>query len=237
MAGRISYLGGIVTRGLILDLDAAKRDSYVGTGTAWNDISGNQNNGTLINGPTFNSSNGGSIVFDGSNDYVETNNTINISSNQSRTIDVWIYLNNSTTRHVLCSWGGFGQDILCNLEVNQVVGANTNYPYFAGFNNDAYIAQTISLNTWTNLTLTYDTGTINSSNGIKMYINGLSKSVLFPNGNRILNTTNSKIYIGYEGAGSRNPMNGRVANCKIYNRALSASEILQNYNATKTRYI
>ena len=230
------YSPKIVTDGLVLYLDAANTRSYPGVGTTWSDLSRSGNNGVLTNGPTFNSGNGGNIVFDGSNDYVETNNTINISSNQSRTIDVWVYLNNSITRHVLCSWGGFGQDILCNLEVNQVVGANTNYPYFAGFNNDAYIAQTISLNTWTNLTLTYDTGTIISSNGIKMYINGLSKSVLFPNGNRILNTTNSKIYIGYEGAGSRNPMNGRIANCKIYNRALSATEILQNYNATKTRF-
>ena len=228
--------GNIVTDGLVLLLDAANTRSYPGSGTTWTDLSRSGNNGILTNGPTFNSGNGGSIVFDGSNDYVETNNNINISSNQSRTIDVWFYLTNSTARHVLCSWGGLGQDILCNLEVNQVIGANTNYPYFAGFNDDAYIAQTISINTWTNLTLTYDTGTINSSNGIKMYINGLSKSVLFPNGNRILNTTNSKIYIGYEGAGSRNPMNGRVANCKIYNRALTTTEISQNFNATRARF-
>ena len=62
MAGRIAYYGGIVKDGLILDLDAAKRDSYPSSGTVWNDISGFQNNGTLINGPTFNSSNSGNIV-------------------------------------------------------------------------------------------------------------------------------------------------------------------------------
>ena len=72
MAGRIAYYGNIVKDGLVLDLDAAKKDSYPGTGTAWNDISGNRNNGTLTNGPTFNSSNGGSIVFDGTNDYINT---------------------------------------------------------------------------------------------------------------------------------------------------------------------
>ena len=70
MAGRVAYYGNIVKNGLILDMDAAKRDSYPGTGTAWNDISGFQYNGTLTNGPTFNSSNGGSIVFDGVDDRV-----------------------------------------------------------------------------------------------------------------------------------------------------------------------
>jgi hypothetical protein len=62
MAGRIAYYGGIVTNGLVLALDAAKKDSYPGSGTLWKDISGNTNNGTLINGPTFNSGNGGYCV-------------------------------------------------------------------------------------------------------------------------------------------------------------------------------
>ena len=71
MAGRISYYGNIVKDGLVLDLDAAKRDSYPGVGTAWNDISGFRNNGTLVNGPTYNPTNAGSIVFDGASDKVE----------------------------------------------------------------------------------------------------------------------------------------------------------------------
>ena len=230
------YSPSVVTDGLVLYLDAANTKSYVSGSTTWNDVSRSGNNGTLVNGPTFNSANGGSIVFDGTNDYNTSNNNIGISSNQARTIDLWCYLNNSTSRHVLCSWGGFGVNILCNLEVNQVVGVNTNYPYFAGFNNDAYIAKTIPTNTWANLTLTYNGGTINSSNGIAMYINGVSQTTLFPSGNLTLNTTDSKVYIGYEGAGNRNPMNGRISNCKIYNRALSAAEVLQNYNTTKTRF-
>ena len=59
----------IVTSGLVLALDAADRNSYPGSGTTWTDLSGNANNGTLTNGPTFNSANGGSIVFDGTNDF------------------------------------------------------------------------------------------------------------------------------------------------------------------------
>jgi len=228
--------GNIVTDGLVLCLDAANTKSYVSGNTIWNDLSRSGNNGALTNGPIYNSANGGSIVFDGSNDYVVTNNNINISSNNSRTIDVWFQVSNSTSRHVLCSWGGFGSNILCNLEVNQVIGAATNYPYFAGFNNDAYVAQTIPVNTWTNLTLTYNGGTINSINGISLYINGILKTSLFPYGNLTLNTTNSQLYLGYEGAGSRNPMNGRISNCKIYNRAITSSEVLQNFNATSKRF-
>jgi hypothetical protein len=62
----------IVTDGLILSLDAANNKSYPRSGTTWNDLSGNGNNGTLVNGPTFSSANGGSIVFDGTNDVVST---------------------------------------------------------------------------------------------------------------------------------------------------------------------
>jgi hypothetical protein len=231
-----SFSPKIITDGLVLYLDAANTRSYVSGSTAWTDLSRSGNNGTLVNGPTFNGANGGSIVFDGSNGYVISTNNIEIISNQTRSIDVWFYLNNSTARHVLCSWGAFNAGQLCNLEVNQVIGANTNYPYFAGFNNDAHVAQTIPVNTWTNIILTYDGGNLNTATGIKFYINGVSKSVLFNFSSNPINTPNSKVYLGYEGAGSRNPMNGRIANCKIYNRALSASEVLQNYNATKTRF-
>ena len=78
MAGRIAYYGGIVKDGLVLNLDAAKTDSYPKIGTAWNDISGNRNNSTLTNGPTFDSRNGGSIVLDGVNDYGILNSTLDI---------------------------------------------------------------------------------------------------------------------------------------------------------------
>ena len=84
MAGRIAYYGGIVTNGLVLDLDAAKRDSYPGSGTTWNDISGNVNKGTLTNGPTFDTGSGGSLVFDGVDDYVEINLDVT-SINSSKT--------------------------------------------------------------------------------------------------------------------------------------------------------
>ncbi len=77
----------IVRTGLVLDLDAAQPLSYGGTGTTWNDLSGNGNNGTLTNGPTYDSSNGGSIVFDGVDDKSTTNIT---SFGNNTTWEAWV---------------------------------------------------------------------------------------------------------------------------------------------------
>jgi hypothetical protein len=87
MAGTIAP--NIVTDGLVLYLDAANTKSYVSGSTTWNDMSGFSNNGTLVNGPTFNSANGGSIVFDGVNDYVDCNSTI-VNLNSSFTFASWV---------------------------------------------------------------------------------------------------------------------------------------------------
>lgn len=224
----------IVRNGLVLHLDAAQNLSYPRSGTIWRDLTANNNNGTLTNGPTFNSLNKGSIVFDGVNDYVLTANNIGISGAQARSIDVWFYLNNSTTRNVLCSWGAFFASRLCNLELIPIAGAI--YPYFVGFNNDAYAAQAIPINTWVNIILTYGGGNLNAETGMKIYVNGFSKSLIFPNSVLPINTANTRVSIGYEFAGLRNPMNGRISNVKIYNRVLTAAEILQNYIATKSRF-
>ncbi|NBP55511.1 hypothetical protein EBU71_03030, partial [bacterium] len=82
----------IVTNGLVLNLDAGNSASYPGTGTTWTDLSGNGNNGTLINGPTYSSSNGGSIVFDGTNDSVNIPISSSLQS-QYFTLDAWFKLN------------------------------------------------------------------------------------------------------------------------------------------------
>jgi hypothetical protein len=87
----ISYNPSIVTNGLVLALDAGNRKSYPGTGTTWTDLSGLGNTGTLINGPTYSSANGGSIVFDGANDYVITSTITNYKS-----LNMWAYLDSKS---------------------------------------------------------------------------------------------------------------------------------------------
>ena len=228
-------LSSIVTTGLILRLDAGNALSYSGTGTSWTDLSGNGNNGTLVNGTSYSSESGGTLAFDGINDYARTNSNIGISSNQSRSVDIWFKVSNSSSRHVLCSWGGFSGGALCNIEINQIMGAN--FPFFAGFNNDAYVEQTIPINTWTNIVFTYDGGSTNASNGIKFYINGVYRSMRTDMSTSPLATPNSPLYIGFEGAASRNPMNGSISDFKVYNRALTSAEVLQNFDATKSRFL
>ena len=88
-----NYSPKIVTDGLVLYMDAANSKSYVSGSTTWNDISRSGNNGTLINGPTFNSSNGGSIVFDGTNDYVNLSDSDNWFYTGNFTIEFWYYFN------------------------------------------------------------------------------------------------------------------------------------------------
>ncbi len=78
----------VVTDGLVLCLDAANPKSYISGSTSWRDTSGNTNNGTLVNGPIFNSDNGGSILFDGTNDYAKTNITLNLSNTNKISIEV-----------------------------------------------------------------------------------------------------------------------------------------------------
>ena len=88
-----NYGPKIITDGLVLCLDAADQNSYSGSGNTWTDLSGNGNNGTLINGPTFTSENYGSIIFDGSNDYMSVNNNYN---HFAETVIVWAKSNTST---------------------------------------------------------------------------------------------------------------------------------------------
>ena len=165
MAGRISYLGGIVTQGLVLDLDAAKRDSYVGVGTAWNDISGNGNNGTLTNGPTFNSNNGGSIVFDGVDDYVTflNNSTFQINAG---TVSVWFKTTNAGSgfRSIIAKQWNYGLFTSDSILIT--------YDWSAGAVRSTGI--NIADNTWKNITLSFTDNTGSPSNNANIYLNGIN---------------------------------------------------------------
>ena len=86
----LSHSSRIVTDGLVFCVDAGDKMSYPGAGTTWTDLSKNRNNGTLINGPTFDSANGGSISLDGSNDYISVG-SFNEDSSQDLSVMVWVY--------------------------------------------------------------------------------------------------------------------------------------------------
>ena len=203
-----------------LEKGSSATDYYATTGTAktrgstWTDLTGRGNNGTLTNGPTYNSSNGGSIVFDGVDDYVNCG-TPSIGTGKI-TVNAWVKINaGSLFQHIVDSASNSWHLAILN----------DNRPYF--YNGSTYhqSSQILSTSTWYMLTGV-------QSSTLDIYVNGVLSQSLASN----LNVTTNNVIIGaYQGA-SR-PFNGNISNTQIYNRALTAAEIQQNYNATKTRYI
>jgi hypothetical protein len=220
----------IVTSGLVLYLDAANTRSYPGSGTAWNDLTVNGNNGVLTNGPTFNSSNGGSIVFDGSNDFVQIP-AINVGLNF--TVCIWarpnltsrqLLFSNSyryfTNEGFLFNIGNNGTDIFLSIGQDQEVAVST-----TGY---------VSANTWF-----YGCATFNGTTA-RLFVNGLETLYSTQSGSisTILYNTNPA-YLGrwlLNGTTTYDLFSGRIGITQLYNRTLSATEVLQNYNATKNRY-
>jgi hypothetical protein len=208
-----------ITSGLVLYLDAANLTSYPGTGTTWTDLSGNNNNGTLTNGPTFNSANGGSIVFDGVDDYVNCGNN-NSSKLTSGTVNVWM-----KTTSTSVAYQGIVTKAL-NYGIYNYGGNLLLYDWGTGADRNSGIS--ISNGNWRFITLRFSS---NSLNNATVYINGVL----------VYTTTmykTSDIYnlgIGTGGDGSQ-PLPGTIGVVQIYNKVLSATEILQNYNATKGRF-
>jgi hypothetical protein len=223
----------IVTNGLVLNLDAANSISYVSGSTTWNDMSGFSNNGTLVNGPTFSSANGGSIVFDGVDDYVLVNNFPQLPvSSSSRTINIWFNTNATTWQGNVNNLFFYGTPGTTGASFGIDFGP---YPVmeiftWGGAGKDLTFSSSFAQTGWANIAVTYD-----GSTSIKIYENGANTQTLTLSSP--CNTGNTNVWIG-----SINPSysswyyDGKIATTQIYSRTLSPQEILQNYNATKTRF-
>ena len=225
-----NYSPKIVTDGLLLYLDAANTRSYISGSTTWNDLSRSGINGTLVNGPTFSSTNGGSIIFDGTNDYVDLGGSLNLKPTTSITVSTWIRFNAMVADvRVLSDWH---QNGATDRWIFYIANSNTVWWYLLT-NSSAASAVPFSpvlLNTWYNFTGVYD--------GISQifYVNGVFHNSTPKTGNMNTSNTTQPVRLGGQGtAGGYH--NGNISTTIIYNRALSATEVLQNYNATKGRYL
>jgi len=241
----VQYNSRIVTSGLVLCLDAANTKSYPGSGTSWTDLSGGGNNGTLINGPTYSSANGGSIVFDGVNDYVSipSSTSFNIGSNDL-CFESWIYLtgysvaynsiyytgqiinrDTQTTRSftfsvrgTASSWTGLGVVFFTNNSTFTNTSASFNF----------------SLNTWYHLVVSRIGTTV------RLYVNGVdvgggSNSTVIQNSTQAVEIGSESPSWASNGYGYYFP--GRIPSVRIYKgKGLTASEIQQNFNALRGRY-
>ena len=222
-----------VTNGLVLYLDAANEDSYPGTGTVWRDLTRNNYMGSLVNGPVYSGkSKGANFSFDGTNDYF-TLGTRNLISTDY-TINIWFNCNTITTKeHFLVSLGYNNNNSVLFMS-NTNLGGNLVLDCFynvGGSVTGRQINQTVLSNTSTiNLSFTRSSG-LNTP-----YVNGIIQDTKTFTENV---TLGSYIYdLGY--ATQRNKtiayMQGNIYMFSLYNRALTASEILQNYNSLKSRY-
>ena len=235
----------IVRNGLVLHLDAAQKTSYSGLANPWKDLSGNRKNGTFTNGPSYNSNNGGSIVFDGSNDYVLiTDNTgLQFTNSQAYTISSWVYWTESNFGQLgtIFCFGTSSPPYTGYYFVLDYGAARTEsffFDYFDGVNFKSLqgTANSIPRNRWIHLC-----GTVSDNVGANMrvYLNGslasyTDRSSVTPPSN--INYSGLTAAVGNRGSSAFQPFEGRIANISIYNKALSASEVLQNYNTTKGRF-
>lgn len=248
----------IVKNGLVLWLDAANTKSYPGSGTTWTDMSGNNRNFTLVNGPTYNSANGGSIVFDGTNDIA----TLNIASDNpmkiqnfifaNHTYEVWFNLStltpslvdNTETIQALITWPGNHNGIfIFRSSPTSSVSLLTNYLYNSTTTNlftvTTDVTNILRPNAWfcvhdiINYSATQSSAYINGNN---LYVTGSvpTSSMTSAQGNppNVINIGGARISSGYHWL----LQNGRIACVRLYNRALSQAEVQQNYNATKVRF-
>ncbi len=215
----------IVTDSLVSYLDAANTRSYPGNGTTWTDLTKNENNGGLISGPIFNSSNGGSISLDGTDDYIEIPKTGILSSKSTFTISLWTYPTSLTgIRPLFVNYYVGNQEVLFRFN-----GTNLQFYTFTTSQIGGTTQTYSTLNQWVNVVATYD-GSI-----MKTYVNGVQSPTTYSQtGN--LSTSTLPYLIGRYSSPTEYRYEGRVANTLVYLKSLSATEVLQNYNATKTRF-
>ena len=246
----------IVTSGLVLLLDAGDQASYPGSGTTWTDLSGNGNNGTLTSGPTYSSEDGGSLVFDGVDDYVTNNSTeFSIANNLfadaigSWTVSAWFKFPVSPTQSRSdalqagnCSYSIFGRSggiatgatfTLFVAGTSTAFGTNTNKCVATIRGVNTAISNTlVNTNDWYNAVVTWDGVTAYG------YLNASSPTTLtvgtatVQEHNIDIGTTSS---LSVPSGGIHN-FEGNISQVSVYNRALSEAEITQNFNELRSIY-
>jgi len=256
----------IVTDGLVLNVDAGFVGSYPTTASTCYDLSGYSNNGTLINGVTFNTSGGGCFRLDGVDDYIQSPKdlvgfTHNIQYDINWTIECWLYMNphDGLPQHYTSIYGSYNG---CNYALKgnaqglliffAAVPAQTSVNFSfgplnnptgsqcpnvsVGWNNAESGWVAANINKWCHFVMTSDDGTT-----YKIYVNGeqqgSTKTVDFKNSQlRIDNNLTATSNYGWGGNGTTSFSPYDYAIMRMYNKPLSQSEITQNYNAQKSRF-
>ena len=222
----------IVSNGLVLCLDAANNKSYTGSGTTWNDIGRTGAVGTLINGTTYTSNNGGSIAFDGVDDSVDFLAT-DLSSTGDITIDTFLKIDGVQVAYadIFDYNHAYSTPSVGGFVIQQNFGSTADSFYFAWWNGTYYDICNFQVpinNTYFHLVITKIGGTVT------VYINGVASFTGY--GSSYLGAVGLPMRIGDYVGGGR-PIKGTIGYLRIYDKGLTTSEVLQNYNALKNRFI
>ena len=225
------YSPKIVTNGLVAALDAANKKSYPGSGTTWTDLSGNGKDGTLVNGASFQTTNGGSIAFDGVNDRVDLYASNQLIGNQYATLEVW--MKSSST--------GAGQGWYANF-LGTRVGQNMSINRYSTTNTAVFLTDFTSGNHITVGSINvFDQNWhhivgVNNFGICSLYVDGTLDRVTSTKSGQYIDLNAEVMAIGNDPNNTTRRFYGEVSVARIYNRALTADDVLQNYNATKDRF-
>ena len=236
----------IVTDGLELALDAGNTKSYPGSGSTWTDTIGGKT-GTLTNGPTYSSDNGGAIVFDGINDLIDLGTQLNSDiSLRDVTISFWAYIDSTAADEAFISIGTFSANRPLmiwydttvaskdNTGTNDVGGGSTNAitVMVTDSNSEKRFATSdnaLSATTWHNISVVLDV----TNNTFYTYIDSVEVAKWVDNNTSGgINSSSLDFFI----SPFSTYLDGRISNLFVHNKALTAAEVLQNYNALKWRY-
>ena len=231
----------IITDGLVFMADAANPASYPGSGTIWKDLTINQNHGTLTNGPTFDSGNGGNIDFDGTNDIVEfgSSNLLTGDNCQAATLCGWAKWTSTDREYIASIKRSASDSTLMSLSVNQGnSGASSAGHAAIVVRNAANSAHTNTAydgdyddGVWHNIV-----GRVDGSN-VTLFVDGIERAAVTSGMQSVSGNTAEFTIGGFAvGYGSGFFLDGNVAQVSFYRRALDSDEILQNYNALKGRF-
>ena len=222
-----NYSPKIVTDGLVFYLDAANTKSYIGSGTTWTDLSRGDNSG-ILNGAVFNSLNGGSISFDGVDDNVNCGNNSALDVGNNITVNAWIFL---PSAGAITGYRPIVSKVVSGATLGWEMGNSTGTLRCVFRPTSSTIdlsGPTLSIGVWQMCTFTYNNVTA------RLYLNGVLGASTSSGGPVTLNST-QPLQVATRGIGG-STFFGRISMVSVYNRALSITEILQNYNANKSRF-
>jgi len=224
------YVKAVSQRGLTFHLDASIPESFVNSNTNWYDLSPSNYTGTLTNSPTYDSTYGGSLVFNGSTTYVTMGTAMDFATYTSGfSIDLWVYPTSAASFSAIFSsaLGTSGTDWQVYVWYNTSSQFGTTQRY-SGAQNDFSTTNVFAINNWYNVVVTSNNTTC------YIYVNGVVQTSAATG--QINNQPASReVRLGnFKGYPAQ--YTGKISTCRVYNRALSSTEITQNYNTQKTRF-